>query len=122
MPAALTSIGSNAFEGCTKLTVIELPERVYDIGSRAFYRCSNLSQLTIRSNRLTTVGSNAFDACTKLYEIFNLSELVNTLLAMTKAQLESHRHKLKVNIADVIHENVIGDSHRIQQVFVNLKD
>ena len=53
-------------------------------------------------------------------ENFNLSELVNTLLAMTKAQLESHRHKLKVNIADVIHENVIGDSHRIQQVFVNL--
>ena len=53
-------------------------------------------------------------------ENFNLSELVNTLLAMTKAQLESHRHTLKVDIADVIHENVIGDSHRIQQVFVNL--
>ena len=53
-------------------------------------------------------------------ENFNLSELVNTLLAMTKAQLENHRHKLKVDIADVIHENVIGDSHRIQQVFVNL--
>ena len=53
-------------------------------------------------------------------ENFNLSELVNTLLAMTKAQLESHRHTLNVNIADVVHENVIGDSHRIQQVFVNL--
>lgn len=53
-------------------------------------------------------------------ENFNLSELVDTLLAMTKAQLESHRHTLKVDIADVIHENVIGDSHRIQQVFVNL--
>ncbi|WP_407456118.1 ATP-binding protein [Fibrobacter sp.] len=53
-------------------------------------------------------------------ENFNLSELVDTLLAMTKAQLESHHHTLTVNIADVIHENVIGDSHRIQQVFVNL--
>ncbi|MDD5942772.1 ATP-binding protein [Fibrobacter sp.] len=53
-------------------------------------------------------------------ENFNLSELVDTLLAMTKAQLESHHHTLKVDIADVIHENVIGDSHRIQQVFVNL--
>lgn len=53
-------------------------------------------------------------------ENFNLSELVDTLLAMTKAQLESHRHTLKVDIADVVHENVIGDSHRIQQVFVNL--
>lgn len=53
-------------------------------------------------------------------ENFNLSELVDTLLAMTKAQLENHRHTLNVNIADVIHENVIGDSHRIQQVFVNL--
>lgn len=53
-------------------------------------------------------------------ENFNLSELVDTLLAMTKAQLESHRHTLKLDVADVIHENVIGDSHRIQQVFVNL--
>lgn len=53
-------------------------------------------------------------------ENFNLSELVDTLLAMTKAQLESHHHTLKLDVADVIHENVIGDSHRIQQVFVNL--
>lgn len=53
-------------------------------------------------------------------ENFNLSELVDTLLAMTKAQLESHRHTLKLDVADVVHENVIGDSHRIQQVFVNL--
>ncbi len=53
-------------------------------------------------------------------ENFNLSELVDTLLAMTKAQLESHHHTLKLDIADVVHENVIGDSHRIQQVFVNL--
>ena len=53
-------------------------------------------------------------------ENFNLSELVDTLLAMTKAQLENHRHTLKLDVADVVHENVIGDSHRIQQVFVNL--
>lgn len=53
-------------------------------------------------------------------ENFNLSELVSTLLAMTKAQLENHHHTLNVNVADVVHENVIGDSHRIQQVFVNL--
>ena len=53
-------------------------------------------------------------------ENFNLSELVDTLLAMTKAQLESHHHTLKLDVADVVHENVIGDSHRIQQVFVNL--
>jgi len=53
-------------------------------------------------------------------ENFNLSELVSTLLAMTKAQLENHHHTLNVNVTDVVHENVIGDSHRIQQVFVNL--
>lgn len=53
-------------------------------------------------------------------ENFNLSELVDTLLAMTKVQLENHHHTLKLDVADVVHENVIGDSHRIQQVFVNL--
>ena len=53
-------------------------------------------------------------------EEFNLSDLIDNLLSMTSSQIEEHHHELSVNISDVIHEEVIGDSLRIQKVFTNL--
>ena len=53
-------------------------------------------------------------------EEFNLSDLIDNLLTMTNSQIEEHHHELSVNISDVTHENVIGDSLRIQKVFTNL--
>ena len=53
-------------------------------------------------------------------EAFNLSDLMDSLLVMINPQIEAHRHHLSVNISNVIHENVIGDSLRIQKVFTNL--
>ena len=53
-------------------------------------------------------------------EEFNLSDLIDNLLTMTRPQVEEHEHELKVTIRDVEHELVIGDSLHIQQAFVNL--
>ena len=53
-------------------------------------------------------------------EEFNLSDLIDNLLTMTRPQVEEHEHELKVNIRKVEHELVIGDSLHIQQAFVNL--
>lgn len=53
-------------------------------------------------------------------EEFNLSDLIDNLLTMTSSQIEEHHHEFIVNIAEVVHENVIGDSLRIQKVFTNL--
>ena len=53
-------------------------------------------------------------------EEFNLSDLIDNLLAMTSSQIEEHHHELSVNISGVTHEEVIGDSLRIQKVFTNL--
>ena len=53
-------------------------------------------------------------------EEFNLSDLVDNLLTMISSQIEEHHHELSVNISDVTHEAVIGDSLRIQKVFTNL--
>jgi CheY-like chemotaxis protein/anti-sigma regulatory factor (Ser/Thr protein kinase) len=39
---------------------------------------------------------------------------------MIKPQIEAHEHDLNINIKNVTHEKVIGDSLRIQQVFMNL--
>ena len=53
-------------------------------------------------------------------EAFNLSELIDNLITMVRPQVMAHHHELSINIHHVEHELVIGDSLRVQQVFVNL--
>ena len=51
---------------------------------------------------------------------FNLPDLIDNVLSMVKSQLAEREHELNVRVHDIKHENVIGDSLRVQQVFVNL--
>ncbi len=53
-------------------------------------------------------------------EAFNLSDLIENLLDMVRPQVQAHNHELIVRTQHVEHENVVGDSVRIQQVFVNI--
>lgn len=53
-------------------------------------------------------------------EEFNLSELVDNLLTMVKSGIEEHHHNLEIHINKIKHEDVCGDSLRIQQMFVNI--
>ena len=56
---SVTSIGSEAFEDCTDLTSVTIPNSVTSIGGSAFYNCTGLTSVTI-PNSVTTIGSNAF--------------------------------------------------------------
>ncbi|MBR3316358.1 MAG: response regulator [Atopobiaceae bacterium] len=53
-------------------------------------------------------------------EEFDLAELVDGMLAMTRPQIQAHNHTFRMDIVDVKHERVVGDSHKLQQVFVNI--
>ena len=53
-------------------------------------------------------------------EDFNLPDLVDNLITLTKPVLDEHKHNFDVRINHIEHEDVCGDSLRIQQVFVNL--
>lgn len=53
-------------------------------------------------------------------EDFNLPELVDNLITMTKTSIDEHHHSFEVHIDHIEHEAVCGNSLRIQQVFVNL--
>jgi signal transduction histidine kinase/CheY-like chemotaxis protein len=53
-------------------------------------------------------------------EVFSISDLIENLVTMIRPQVDAHKHELIVNIHNVTHEKVIGDSLRVQQVFMNL--
>ena len=58
----VTSIGDNAFNGCTGLTSVKIPNSVTSIGDNAFYRCTGLKSLTI-GNLVESIGYAAFAGC-----------------------------------------------------------
>ena len=65
---ALTTIGSKAFDGCTHLRRIVLPENVSSIGEYAFNGCVALEEVVL-SDSLVTLGAYSFNNCTALKTI-----------------------------------------------------
>ena len=64
-----TSIGENAFSGCTLLTSVSIPDTVTAIGENAFSGCVALTSVLIRSY-VKSVGSKAFFGCARLTELY----------------------------------------------------
>jgi hypothetical protein len=64
----VTYIGKKAFENCTRLTSITIPNSVTYIGFMAFVYCSGLTSITI-PNSVTDIGDIAFAYCTGLTSI-----------------------------------------------------
>ena len=64
----VTSIGNNAFYGCSGITSVTIPETVTSIGDNTFRNCPGLTSITIPSS-VTNIGYIAFHGCTGLTSI-----------------------------------------------------
>ena len=68
IPNSVTNIGANAFKDCSGLTSITIPNSVTSIGREALRNCSGLTSVTI-SNSVTSIGDYAFMYCSGLTSI-----------------------------------------------------
>ena len=62
------AIGNRAFDSCSRVATITIPDGVLSIGDYAFSGCSSLSSLVIPSS-VTNVGYTALNACRSLGEL-----------------------------------------------------
>ena len=62
------AIGENAYDGCTALTTLSLPENVVSIGGNAFRNCTGLTSVTIPDS-VNSIGAGAFSGCSSLESI-----------------------------------------------------
>jgi hypothetical protein len=75
IPDSISSIGESAFHDCTSLTGIMIPDSVMSIGEYAFRGCNNMTSISIGS-AVTTIGLSAFWDCTG--ELIINSKIVET--------------------------------------------
>ena len=68
IPNSVTSIEGGAFSGCSGLTSITIPDGVTSIGHEAFRGCSSLTSITI-PNSVTSIEGGAFIGCSGLTSI-----------------------------------------------------
>ena len=109
----------NAIIGMTAIAAAhaENPDRVRDALSKISSSSRHLLGLINEVLDMSKVESGTISLAA---EEFSLSDLLNSMILMIQPQIQAHKHHLQVHIHDIQHENVIGDSLRIQQVFLNL--
>ncbi len=64
----VTAVTSHAFDECSSVTSVELPNTITSIGAYAFADCTSLLSINL-PNSLTTIGAGAFDGCINLYTL-----------------------------------------------------
>lgn len=67
--SGITSISSNAFSDCWRITSAELPDGIAWIDSSAFSGCSLLENLRIPKT-MTHISRHAFEGCDKLRDVY----------------------------------------------------
>ena len=68
IPDSVISIGSGAFYNCSSIKNIIIPDSVISIGGFAFWNCSSLTNITIPDS-VTSIGGAVFRGCSSLESI-----------------------------------------------------
>ena len=92
----ITTIKSNAFNGCTSITSVTIPNSITTIGSDAFKNCTNISKVVTPSIEswlkisFTDANSNPLSVAHNLYTTDGTSETLITNLVVPENDLEQN--------------------------------
>jgi len=93
----VTSIGEGAFQYCSSLTSVAIPDGVTSIGERAFYKCSILTSINIPVG-VMGIGRFAFSGCSSLTKV-TLGSGLETIWGYTFSDCSS---LTSINIPDKV--------------------
>ena len=109
----------NAIMGMTAVAAMNIDDR------ERLLDC--LNKITLSSRHLLALINDVLDMSkiesgrvSLSVEEFEMSQAVESLLAIIHPQIQAKNQNLKVSVANITHEGVIGDPLRLQQVFVNI--
>ena len=82
LPNSITAIGSQAFDGCSKITKIVVPENITNIEFATFARCSAVKSIFLPSS-ITQIQDEAFNSCTSVDSIYSNNPVPPVIQANT---------------------------------------
>ena len=99
-----------AFDNCSNLTDITIPNNITSIGESAFFGCSGLTSVTIPDN-MTDIGENAFYGCSGLNAVYiqDLTKWCEISFGSNYANPLYYAHNLYLN-GELVTDLVILDS------------
>lgn len=109
----------NAIIGMTAIAenYLDKPDRVKDCLEKITVSSRHLLGLINEVLDMSKIESGKVDL---IEEEFNLSDLIDNLLMMSKPQIMQKNHKLVVSNQGIKHAQVIGDGQRLQQTLMNM--
>ena len=113
---SVRTIDGYAFDGCTELTSISIPNSVNYIGRDAFNGCTGLTSADI-PNSITYIGENAFSGCSALTNI----EIPNSLTIIRNSTFQGCAKLTSVTIPNSvtkIEQAAFGDCSSLTSIHI----
>lgn len=117
VPAGVTRITDNAFEGADQLYWVDLPDGLTDIGAHAFRSCTRLSAIYLPDS-VRTVSEGAFQDCSSL-TILNLSPKLTAIPYQMRDDCDSLTSAILPEEVQIIFPNAFAGCKRLKQLLLS---